>query len=75
MLSFCLALLLKDDNIGMTEQFVISVYDTMLETSTFNVAQHDIFKYKGDLEIRSVSPKRNALVLHIHRAAYDPAWI
>ena len=40
-----------------------------------DLAQYDIFKYKGDLDIRSSPPTRDALVLHTHRAAYISEWI
>ena len=53
----------------------MNTYDSAVEAATIDLARYDIFKYKGDLDIRSLHPTRDALALHTHRAAYTSGWI
>ena len=69
-LSYCPPLPLQEASLRVIEQFVMNTHDSAVEAAAIDLARYDIFKYKGDLDIRSLPPTRDALVLHTHRAAF-----
>ena len=44
-------------------------------SSSIDTARYQIFKYRGNSDIRSLPPTKDALVHHIHRAAYVAGYI
>ena len=69
-LRYCPPLPLQEASLRVIEQFLMNTYDSAVEAATLDLARYDIFKYKGDLDIRSLHPTSDALVLHTHMAAY-----
>ena len=73
--SYCPVLPLSEVYLQTIETFMISLYDSTLEAAEIDLARYEMFKHKGDLEIRSLPPTKDALLLHIHRCAYVSGWI
>ena len=74
-MSLCPVLPIPEEYLQAIERFVISVYDRSLKVDLIDSARFEIFKFKGDFDIRSIPPTSNALRLHIYRAAYISGWI
>ena len=74
-MSLCPVLPIPEEYLQAIERFVISVYDRSLKVDLIDSVRFEIFKFKGDFDIRSIPPTSNALRLHIHRAAYISGWI
>ena len=70
----CLTSPLEEDDISAIEQFIISLY-TDNSIPSIDLARYDIFKYKGNRDLRALPPTRDALVQHIHKAAYVASHI
>ena len=67
---------LSDEHLKQVEAFIISLYDTETDiSSSIDTARYQIFKYRGNSDIRSLPPTKDALVHHIHRAAYVAGYI
>ena len=67
---------LAEENLKVIESFVGSLYVTQSDiSSSVNIARHQMFKYRGNSEIRPLPPTRDALIQHIHKAAYVSSYI
>ena len=67
---------LAEKNLKVIESFVCSVYVTEQDISpSADIARYQIFKYRGNSEMRSLPPTRDALIQHIHKAAYLSGYI
>ena len=67
---------LCDDDLKIIEAFIISLYDAEADiSSSIDIARYQIFKYRGNSDIRSLPPTKDALVHHIHKAAYVAGYI
>ena len=67
---------LSDEALHVVERFIVSLYTNEPSyPSSIDLARYEIFKYRGNLEMRSLPPTRDALVQHIHKAAYVSGYI
>lgn len=67
---------LRNEDLEVIESFVISLYDSESDISScIDVARYEIFKYRGSSDIRSLPPTRDALIHHIHKAAYISGYL
>ena len=67
---------LVEENLKLIESFVVSLYVPELDIlSSVDRGRYQIFKYRGNSEIRSLPPIRDALIQHIHKAAYVSGYI
>ena len=74
--SNCPPLPLAVEDLQVIESFVISVYDFEPDISScIDVARYEIYKYRGNSNINPLPPARDALIPHIHKAAYVSGYI
>ena len=67
---------LLDEDVKVVEAFIISLYDSEPDISPcINEARYEIFKYRGNADIRCWPPTKDALIHHIHKAAYVSGYI
>ena len=67
---------LAEENLKVIESFVVSLYVTESDiSSSVDIARYQTFKYCKNSEIRSLPPTRDALIQHIHKAAFVSGYI
>ena len=67
---------LAEENLKEIESFVVSLYVTESDiSSSVDIARYQIFKYRGNSEICSLPPTWDALIQHIHKAAYVSGYV
>ena len=52
------------------KKFIISLYCDDCNCFSIDLTRHEIFKYRQNMDIRSLPPTRDALIQHIHKSAY-----
>ena len=74
--SNCPTLPLAEENLKLIESFVVSLYVTEPDiSSSVDIARYQIFKYRGDSEIRWLPPTRDALTQHVYKAVFVSGYI
>ena len=66
----CPSLPLREEDINVIEKFIISLYCDHCNCFSIDLARYKIFKYRQNMNIRSLPPTRDALIQHIHKSAY-----
>ena len=67
---------LAEESLKVIESFAVSLYVTESDiSSSVDIVRYQIFKYRGNSEIRSLPPTQDVLIQHIHKAAYVSGYI
>ena len=61
---------LPDEHISKVEAFIISLYDVVDESASIDFVRYQIFNYRGNFDVKSLPPTKDALVHHIYKSAY-----
>ena len=65
----CLNLPLGKDDMNVIEKLVISLYNVnSIDNNSVTIAQHELFKYCGSMEICSLPPTQDTLAHHINKS-------
>ena len=57
---------LREEDINVIEKFSISLYCDDCNCFSIDLAPYEIFKYRQNMDIRSLPPTRDALIQHLH---------
>ena len=66
---------LRDEHISKVEAFIISLCDIVDESASIDFVRYQIFNYRGNFDVKSLPPTKDALVHHIHKSAYVAGYV
>ena len=61
---------LREEDFNVIEKFIISLYYGDWKCFSVDLVRYEIFKYRQNMNIRSLPPTRDTSVQHIHKSAY-----
>ena len=60
---------LREEDVNVIENFIISLHYDDCNCFSVDLARYEIFKYRQNMDIRSLPPTRDALIQHMHKSA------